>query len=308
MGEAHVADVLREQRRDLGVGQHRVALAAPPRSEMDLVDRDRLAARVGAALRGPRPVGPVVRDRAGDDRAGAGRGLLAERHRVGLERQDLAVGAHDLELVELALGHGRHEQLPQPRAEAAAHRVAAAVPGVEMPHHRHAPRVRRPDREGRALDALVRQGTRAELGPELLVAALGDQVLVGLAQHGAEAVGVVAGPAVLARPAGEAVVDRAAGLREREVEHALGVDALHRAQRLARRVGHVDLARVGCEHGQVVARIRGLQAQHAERVGQAAADDGLERLVVGAAHRASSSTCSIPRSGTSIQAGRKSRS
>jgi hypothetical protein len=74
--------------------------------------------------------------------------------------------------------------------------MAAAIPPVEVADDGDALRIRRPDREMRAMDALMRHHMRAEHGPEVPMRAFAHQVFVHLADDRAEAVGVVELPAV----------------------------------------------------------------------------------------------------------------
>jgi hypothetical protein len=73
--------------------------------------------------------------------------------------------------------------------------MRAAVPVVEVAHQPDALSARRPDGERRAVDLpgqpVVATSVSAEDFPELLVAALADEVQVDLAERGQEAVGVV---------------------------------------------------------------------------------------------------------------------
>ena len=61
--------------------------------------------------------------------------------------QACAVGTDDLKFVFHIIGKARKEYLPNARAYALAHHVAAAVPVVEIANHADALRVRRPNRK-----------------------------------------------------------------------------------------------------------------------------------------------------------------
>ena len=202
VGEAHLGHVGDERVGELAPGELAVAVLghAAPGADMALVDRDRLGARVAhLALGHPGLVAEAVVGEAMDQRGRGGRALGGESHRVGL-RQHLAVGTQDLVLVErtpLDLGH---EQLPHPALDALAHRVATAVPAVELADHAHPLGVGGPDREGGAGNALHRARVRTQLLVQAEMGALGQEVDVGLAQHRREAVGVLDQP-LLARSA-----------------------------------------------------------------------------------------------------------
>ena len=143
MREAHVGDI-----GDQPFGKpapvkrsHRIVAGPHPRGGVDFVDRQRCIGRLPrAALRHPILVSPAIVGRGGDDRTRGGRHLGRARHRVRL-LHDAAIGACDLELVHRTDIKARHEQLPHAGAMVAPHRVAATVPAIERPDHRHAPRI-----------------------------------------------------------------------------------------------------------------------------------------------------------------------
>jgi hypothetical protein len=108
--EAQRNDVVRQRMRQLAVAEH-LAVAAPPRAGMQLVDRERRIERVVRAACG-HPVGivPVVAELPGA-RRGRRRLLGAERERIGLVGR-VAVVRHDAVLVGLPAPHLRHAALP----------------------------------------------------------------------------------------------------------------------------------------------------------------------------------------------------
>ncbi len=118
--------------------------------------------------------------------------LRGEGNRIGLERQQRAVRAADLELVVLAGLEPRHEQLPESPVLPQPHRVASAVPLVEITDDADATGIRGPDREAEAVDAVE----AAELRPQDLVDEVGPDLAQGvhvvLLERRAEAIGVVA--------------------------------------------------------------------------------------------------------------------
>ncbi len=209
MGEAHVGDVVDQLLGVLLVAERPVAVVghALPRAQMHLVGRDRRVDALGLLARvHPVLVVPAIAAQVAHHARGLGRVLRAEAHRVGLQRQQPAVAGDDLVLVERAFSDIGQEDLPYARGPTAAHRVAPAVPAVEVSHHRDALRVRRPDGEMRALRALVLHHMRAQRRPEPLVRALAQQVLVHLADHRAEAVWILAFPLRTPPAAAQAIV------------------------------------------------------------------------------------------------------
>ncbi len=74
---------------------------------------------------------------------------------------------------------------------ARAHRMAALVPGVEIAHHRHRARVRRPHREAHAGDALDRHRPRPKRERQLEMPALVEQMQVEGAEQHAERIRVL---------------------------------------------------------------------------------------------------------------------
>ena len=171
---------------------------------MHLVDRHRRAPRVACRARAAihSPSVQVKRLVSRDDRGGRRPQLGGEAERVGLERQQSRLPPEHLVLVERALADPGHEDLPDAAVDALAHRVAAAVPGVEIADHRDARGVRRPDGEMHAVDAFVDDQVRAEPVVEPDVRALDQQIVVDRAEHRAEGVGIVDRPAaaLVARP------------------------------------------------------------------------------------------------------------
>jgi hypothetical protein len=105
--------------------------------------------------------------------------LGAEADRVGLQRLHRPVRADDLVLVGLAFADAGQEDLPDTRAAAPPHRMPPPVPAVEAAHDRDAPRIGRPDREMRALHALMLPSHARRARPRAAVMrALADQVFV----------------------------------------------------------------------------------------------------------------------------------
>ena len=191
VGEPEVGDV-----GDELVGQLPVRQPLPPGAEVDLVDAHRGVVDVRTRpLRQPRLVPPGVGG-PGDHGGGRRGDLGAAGHRVGL-LVPATVLAEQLELVAGARAQPRDEELPDAGPAEGPHRVGAPVPGVDVADHPDGPRVGCPHREARALagaqGALEPSDVGAQHGPQLLVAALADQVQVDLADARQVAVRVVDG-------------------------------------------------------------------------------------------------------------------
>ncbi|OPZ53035.1 MAG: hypothetical protein BWY91_02092 [bacterium ADurb.BinA028] len=189
VGEAEVLHVVDEV-----LGQLGVALALPPRPDVDLVDAHRPVVHVAFGAGGhPLVVAPLV-VRLPDDRRLLGGHLGEPGHRVGLEPGDAVLTAHEVLVVHPLLRAGE-EELPDTRGLQVAHGVGEPVPTVEVADDVDGGRVGRPHGEGHATDLAEGPGVgahvRAEDRPELFVAALVEQVAVELAERRGEPVGVV---------------------------------------------------------------------------------------------------------------------
>ena len=126
----------------------------------------------------------------GGDRGGGGPEFGAEGERIGLERHQRPPGADDLELVAAALADVGEKDLPDAGVLAQPHRMAAAVPIVEIADHRDAAGVRGPDREMDTEGALMRDEVGAKLVEQPEMRPLGDIVVVHRAEHRTERIGI----------------------------------------------------------------------------------------------------------------------
>jgi hypothetical protein len=255
MREAHVGDVWDEVVADLPVAEEFPVIRPPPAAQMHLVDRRGAVAQVA-----PRPdpacIGPVMADETLDDRGGGGRGFGAKGDWVGLERQEVTLRPEDLELVERAAGDAGQEDFPNAGLPALAHRVPPPVPGVEVAHDADAPRIRRPDGEGGALGAFVRDRMGAELAVKLLVPALGHQVFVHFAEHRPEAIRDLRAPIPAPCAAQQAIGEGLSPSSEAGMEEAFRVHALELRPDRALRVEEGNLRGIRGEdvHGHRPAR------------------------------------------------------
>jgi hypothetical protein len=269
VGEAELADVL-----DQLVGQVAVVEPRTPRADVQLVDAHRAGVDVVLGAGGhPGVVGPGVGG-LGDHRAGERRHLGGAGHRVRALDPDVVGGKH-LVLVDAVRDAG-HEELPDAVAVEAAHRVPLAVPAVEVARHADGTGVRRPDGEGGAGDALVLAHVAAEHLPELLVAALAEQVQVELGDGGGETVGVVGDPR-RASVVGRLDRVRADGLARDALPEAVG----HVLEREGRPggTGHGDRLGQRSDDADGSAAAARVRAEDGVRVAVGAGGDG-EDLVV----------------------------
>ncbi len=295
MGEAHFGDIGNQQIGDGVIIEDLVLAAAPPGSQVDLVDRDRGGAVLPRGpVRHPVLVVPGIIRQAADDRGRAGRLFMQEAHRVGLQRHPFAMGADDLVFVQFAHRQAGDEQFPQARSQAPAHGMAAAVPGVEIAHHADPPRIGRPDGKCHAVHAPVGDRMRAQLFVKLAVPPFGDQVFVHLAQDQAEAIRVLDHPAMVAGCHLKLIAVAVEG----PGKEALGVDAF---QRRALAVGQDrNLGRLRGEDPHLAV----MGSEDRERVGMAAAQNGFDFRCGSLGHWSfPSSRSRIPFSGMPIQAG-----
>src|SRR5581483_10482210 len=120
------------------------------------------------------------------------------------QRQEGSVDPDSLELVDGPRPEAGQAYLPHAGAEAMAHHVTAAVPGVERPHHRDAAGGRRPDGEVDAVDAAMRDGVGADPVEETEMRPLGGVVVVHRAKHRPEGIGVDEAPFAAGIAGGEA--------------------------------------------------------------------------------------------------------
>ena len=150
VGEAHLLDVVGEERRRFAVGEEPVPLLRDPtpRSEMDFVDRDRRLEAVRVLpRRHPVPVAPFV-VQVPDDGRGPRRDLPEEGVGVALLRGAAADLRGDEVLVHRAFFEAGDETFPDARAvPSRSEGVAARLPAVEIADDRNALGVRRPDGE-----------------------------------------------------------------------------------------------------------------------------------------------------------------
>jgi len=154
---------------------------------MDFVDRHRLTPRIGMLPMVLMPfVAPFMVKRRGDDRRGRGAQFGLKGKGVGLERQDDAIRAHNLILIRAARSDIGQENLPHASVRPVAHRRAAAIPAIEVAHHRHALCIGKM----RAGHPVMGHCMRAQLVEQASVRPLREIIIIHRPQDRAEAIGI----------------------------------------------------------------------------------------------------------------------
>lgn len=189
MGEAQARHVGNELVAELVPVEHVAIVTAPPGTGVHFIDGDRAVIHRCARLH-PGVVLPCTLRPIGHYRGRARQQLGLAGHRVGLVGQPGPVGCGDLELVARAGLHARQEDLPHASAMAQPHRVTPPVPAIEVAHHRNTARVRGPDGETHAIDALLLCLVCTQRHADAVRVASGDAGQRVLVQHGAEGVNV----------------------------------------------------------------------------------------------------------------------
>lgn len=172
------------------IRQQAVALAVQPATQVDLIDRHRLMNRIArGTLCHPGIVAPVMAAKRPHNAGGLGREFGVETVGVALVLRGAELGEHGIFVGGPAF-EARHEYFPD-AAVAQAHRMAGAVPAVEIAHHAHHRGVGSPHREAHAIDAFTLDGVRAHGAVTFVVGAFAVQVQLEGREQGREAVGIV---------------------------------------------------------------------------------------------------------------------
>ncbi len=161
-----------------------------PAAEMDFVDRDGLAERIGLrAAFHPLVVVPFVRVEIGNNGCRA-RGHFGRKPvRVGLV-YGMSV-AEDAILVAIAVFERGNEQFPNAAGNVFAHLVCAAIPAIEIADHAHTRCVRSPNGEIHPLDAFDGPLMRAQTFVRFPMAAFAEEIQIVIGHHGRKRIGVV---------------------------------------------------------------------------------------------------------------------
>ena len=272
--EIEAADIGRKLVRKLAIGEPAAALLgpSPPGAEMRFIDGDRRVQ--GIASRRCRRSRPY-RLHVGDNRRRLRPKLRRECDRVGLERQQFAQWADDLEFVLVAGTDSREEDFPEAVA-AHAHGVTASVPGIEVADHADAFGIGRQHGKGDARDAIVLDRMRPQFVIELKVAAFAQEMQIDVGQDRQKPVRIVELNDRFAKTHAQAIGHRV--LRTPRREQSGGVYPVER--RFPAVVPDCrNLQRIGHEHAQDGAALVDMRTEVVERIGVAAFDhrDGFRR-------------------------------
>ncbi len=288
LGDRHQLDVCEaevEHIGDQGVGdliiaQEAAVAASPPGAEVDLIGGHGAAPGVARAAIGEmRLVIPVEAVGARHDRGSGWPQLRTRAERVGLQGQEFAVAADDLVLVDGPLADPRDEDFPQAAVDAPAHLGPAPIPGVEVAHHRHPPRVRGPHREVHALGPLVLHRMSAQPLVKAKVRALHQQVVVHLAEHRAKAIGIIEAPGAAVVAGEQAVGRRGLGATHQALEHPGDVAPLELREGPAVSVAGLQPVGVGSEGADHHTLGHDMGAKDGEGVAVQRTHDGLDLVL-----------------------------
>ncbi len=179
MRVAHLDAVARELVGNRAVVRQAPVFGKPPRAQVELVDRQRLALRigvaavvqVGAVLPGIAPQLPHLR--------GRGEAVFCmEGKRVGLLATH-AVGAGDAVLVEVAVVQAKDHSLPYAVMDVL-HGGRVFVPGIEVSDNRDTERMRRPHDKEKGILASLGNAVASERVVRALSVSPIEQVQIGL--------------------------------------------------------------------------------------------------------------------------------
>ena len=184
MCESVFDGIVSKQRRHFAVGQGTIVLCgnSPPGTEMNFVDRKRLAPRASFLTPGhPRAIMKLVIGLECNRRS-VGRNLHHKRVRIGFEKR--APSVFDFVLVQFTRRHAGDEKFPHARTSEQTHPMRRAIPFIEVANDGYAFGIRRPDCEGDAAPAFVSNQMRAELFIDAFVSAFTKEMQVEFAEHG----------------------------------------------------------------------------------------------------------------------------
>ena len=222
VGKAHPFGVWHQLVGKLPVAEPEVVIGvATPGAEMDFINGDRRIKAVSllTILR----LDNLLRQ-AANQRCGIRTHLRFEGIRVGFNAQ-LAVGVNHLEFIKLPVVRPGDKQLPDAGFPTQAHRVAAAIPVVELADNGDTLGIGRPHGEPRAGNAVHGIGMGAQRFIRTQMGPLGEQPGIHLFKQRAKAVGIV-NQVLLAVPEnGELIAKRVFTTGHHAREEATGIEA-----------------------------------------------------------------------------------
>ena len=244
MGKAHVDCVGDQPFGHLIPGQEPVIGIALPGAGVHFVDRHRHAARINLCpMRAVGRIAPIRFSGLRGDRGGLGAEFSRKGKGICFERQDSAVGGHDMEFIGAAQTNIGDEDFPHAHIIAAAHRVAAGIPIIKVTHQCDKPRIGGPHGEVNAIRALMLDEMRAHLVEQPQMGALIDQEIIDRPQHGAKAIGVCHPPFM---PIGAAAIFDGFGLApDLAFKHRRVIDTVQTAKRCSAKRERTDLICTG---------------------------------------------------------------
>ena len=235
-----------------------------PGTGMQFVDADgpMLPVEVGARVH-PAAVLPGIEGVVGDAAGGLGTHEHLARIGIGLAHQ-LAMSAENFIFVGVAGIQTWDEQLPDTRCAAAAHRMTAAIPLVEIADHADTLHRRGPYGKQAPRHAVDGLQARTQHLPGLEMPPFAEQIEIHFAQLRTEAVGTLHGvpfARAFVLPAQQRVRLHCSAGRQDPLEAVGAGDACHRPARRFHSFG-------GRQEGtdQHAAVRLGMQAQHFERI------------------------------------------
>src|SRR3954454_8762378 len=204
--------------------------------------------------------------------------LGAKGDGIGLERQGEAGMVANLVFLALALGQFRNEELPDAGLVSQPHRVAPAVPDIEVADDADVMRIWCPDDEAGADDIAMLDDERAEDIVEIRGSDVVDGGEIVDGEHRSKRIGIPLGPG-FARPGDFQLVIGPVHRGDAATEKSGGIDELQVAEDIAPLDGEgAHRGRTG-QHGPYLVEIMAdaVRPEHGERVAVGCCDDRGDR-------------------------------
>src|SRR4030095_7261796 len=162
-----------------------------PGSKVRFIHRNRpVETVVLRARRKPFLVSPLVSIDCAYYRAGPGTQLGIEGKGIRFLHGIVVELGLYIKLVFLTLPQARNEKLPDSATRPPPHRVATAIPAVEVAHHAHSARIRRPHGKRDTRSAANFGEVGSELFVSFQVGSFGEKVQIKVRQDGPERIGI----------------------------------------------------------------------------------------------------------------------